>query len=66
MAELSSGQGVAIWRRIAETVGAEIASGTFAQGDRLPTEAALSRRFGVNRHTVRRAVRDLEGPGLPA
>ncbi len=64
MAELSPGPGVAIWRRIAETVGAEIASGTFAQGDKLPTEAALSRRFGVNRHTVRRAVRDLAERGL--
>lgn len=63
-ASLARGQGVALWRQIAATMEADIASGTKAAGDRLPTEAALTARFGVNRHTVRRALEDLEARGL--
>lgn len=63
-APLARGQGVALWRQIAATMEAEIARGTKAAGDRLPTEAALTARFGVNRHTVRRALEDLEARGL--
>ncbi len=33
-------------------------------GDKLPTEAALAARFGVNRHTVRRAIASLSEAGL--
>jgi len=33
-------------------------------GDRLPSEAELARQFGVNRSTVREAVRELQGNGL--
>ncbi|QUS37010.1 phosphonate metabolism transcriptional regulator PhnF [Falsirhodobacter algicola] len=54
----------AIWTSIAATLGAEIASGQRGPGDRLPTEAELSARFGVNRHTVRRALADLAARGL--
>ncbi|HWT10263.1 MAG TPA: phosphonate metabolism transcriptional regulator PhnF [Roseomonas sp.] len=63
-APLARGQGVALWRQIAATMEAEIATGTKAAGDRLPTEAALTARFGVNRHTVRRALEDMEARGL--
>ena len=63
-APLARGQGVALWRQIAATMEAEIARGTKSAGDRLPTEAALTTRFGVNRHTVRRALEDLEARGL--
>lgn len=48
-----------VWKSIAATLEAEIAGGQYRAGDRLPTEAALSARFGVNRHTVRRALADL-------
>ncbi|HHB81205.1 MAG TPA: GntR family transcriptional regulator, partial [Aliiroseovarius sp.] len=48
-----------IWKAIAETLAAEIARGHYAPGAKLPTEAQLARRFGVNRHTVRRATADL-------
>src|SRR3546814_7096206 len=30
--------------------------GTYKSGDYLPSEAQLAQRFGVNRHTLRRAV----------
>ncbi|MFM2354796.1 MAG: hypothetical protein RLZZ528_532 [Pseudomonadota bacterium] len=53
----------AIWTAIAEALGAEIAAGLYRPGDRLPTEAVLAARFGVNRHTVRRALADLAASG---
>ncbi|SPJ23921.1 phosphonate metabolism transcriptional regulator PhnF [Palleronia abyssalis] len=53
-----------IWSSIAETLRAEIAQGVRAPGARLPTEAQLSKRFGVNRHTVRRALAHLSQEGL--
>lgn len=54
----------ALWSSIAETVTAEISAGHYRPGDRLPTEAALSARFGVNRHTVRHALAALAERGL--
>jgi GntR family phosphonate transport system transcriptional regulator len=57
-------QGVALWRQIQHALEAEIASGRRKPGDRLPTEAELSARFAVNRHTVRRAMEELQGRGL--
>ncbi len=54
----------AIWSSIADTLRDEVAQGHYAPGDRLPTEAAFSQRFGVNRHTVRRALAALAEVGL--
>jgi GntR family transcriptional regulator, phosphonate transport system regulatory protein len=54
----------AIWTSIAATLTAEIAEGLYGPGDRLPTEAGLALRFGVNRHTVRRALAGLSEAGL--
>ncbi len=48
-----------VWAHIRATLAEEIAAGQYGPGDKLPTEAALARRFGVNRHTVRRALKDL-------
>lgn len=53
-----------VWRSIAETLTEEIALGRYRPGDRLPTEARLSERFGVNRHTVRRAIARMTEQGL--
>jgi GntR family transcriptional regulator, phosphonate transport system regulatory protein len=61
---LARGQGVALWRQIAATLESEIAGGAKGAGERLPTEAMLTARFAVNRHTVRRALEDLEARGL--
>lgn len=55
--------GMALWRTIETTLAAEIAAGLFRPGDRLPTEAELSRRFAVNRHTLRRAMAALADAG---
>lgn len=59
-----SAAGYAVWRLIAEELRAEILDGTYAEGVRLPSESTLASRFGVNRHTVRRAVAALADEGL--
>jgi len=56
--------GIAIWRQIAEALEKDISTGGFKPGEKMPTEAALSDRFQVNRHTVRRAIGDLTARGL--
>lgn len=48
-----------VWTAIATALRADVAEGRYGPGDKLPTEAALAARFGVNRHTVRRAVASL-------
>ena len=58
------GRGVAQWRQIADTLRAEIADNTLAPGSQLPTETRLAARFGVNRHTARRALEELSRAGL--
>jgi len=61
---LDRGAGIAVWRQIMETLKAEIVSGAFEKGSRLPPESELAARFGVNRHTVRRAIAALTGEGI--
>lgn len=56
--------GGTLWKAIAETLAGEVAGGLYPQGAKLPTEADLSARFGVNRHTVRHALADLGARGL--
>lgn len=51
-------QQVSSWLRSA------LREGTFAPGDRLPSEHELCARFGVSRVTVRRALHTLEAEGL--
>lgn len=58
------GDGIAAWKRIADGLEAEIAAGCFPRGARLPTEAQLATQYGVNRHTVRRALSALAERGL--
>ena len=53
-----------IWSSIAATLSGEIAEGMYLPGDKLPTEAQLATRFGVNRHTVRHALSALVAEGI--
>jgi GntR family phosphonate transport system transcriptional regulator len=55
--------GSLLWREIEEQLVQEIASGVYAAGQRLPIETELAERFGVNRHTVRRALSALHERG---
>ena len=53
-----------IWKSIAIVLTTDIAEGRYGAGDRLPTEAQLAAKHGVNRHTVRRALADMAEQGL--
>mgnify|MGYP006428584549 CR=1 FL=1 len=53
-----------LWTAIRDTLRDEIAAGRYSAGDQLPTEARLADRFGVNRHTVRRALAGLGEAGI--
>jgi GntR family transcriptional regulator, phosphonate transport system regulatory protein len=53
-----------IWQSIAQTLQSEIALQHYGLGGKLPTEAVLAKRFGVNRHTVRRALASLAEAGV--
>jgi len=52
------------WNRIATQLTDGIASGMHGPGSRLPAEHALAEQFGVNRHTVRRALSSMAAQGL--
>lgn len=56
--------GVALWRQIADQIRQAIGAGTLGVDGRLPTEMALSERFGVNRHTLRSAIAALVQEGV--
>ena len=53
---------------LSESVAADlrrrIAQGEWANGDRLPSEHALSEHYGVSRATIRTALQDLESRGM--
>ncbi|TDR82979.1 phosphonate metabolism transcriptional regulator PhnF [Paludibacterium purpuratum] len=61
---IERGNGVAVWRQIENTLAEEIAGGSLRAGEQLPTELQLAERFGVNRHTIRRAMATLVERGL--
>ncbi|RZM75428.1 phosphonate metabolism transcriptional regulator PhnF [Leptolyngbya iicbica] len=52
-----------IYQQIADELRQNIQDTVFQVGDRLPTEAELSQQFGVNRHTLRRAIEVLRQEG---
>lgn len=51
-------------QEIADTLRERIRSGDLKVGDRLPTQAELAEQFGVERGTVRQAVRVLQDDGF--
>jgi GntR family transcriptional regulator, phosphonate transport system regulatory protein len=56
--------GILLWRRIADELEQSIVRGAFRPGSKLPGEVDIAERFGVNRHTVRRAIAALAQRGL--
>jgi DNA-binding FadR family transcriptional regulator len=52
------------YRKVAVALLAKITDRTLSAGVRLPAEQELARQFGVNRSTVREAIRELESVGV--
>ena len=52
------------YRKVAVALLARITDRTLSAGVRLPAEQELARQFGVNRSTVREAIRELESAGV--
>src|ERR1700720_5040145 len=52
------------YQQVVEAVKNEILSGRYQRGQKLPSEAALVKRFGASRITVGRALRELRLAGL--
>ncbi len=52
------------YRKVASALLEHIVTGRLQAGDRLPPELELARQFGVNRSTVREALRELDSAGL--
>lgn len=53
-----------LYLQIADELRRNIEESVFNVGDQLPTELELSKRFGVHRHTLRRAVEVLRQEGI--
>lgn len=53
-----------LWKQIRQALRRDILGGALAPGQRIPTELELADRFRVNRHTVRRALAELQAEGL--
>lgn len=56
--------GEPIWSQISRSIEQQIVAGNLPSGTRLPTETQLAASFEVNRHTLRRALRELVRKGL--
>jgi GntR family transcriptional repressor for pyruvate dehydrogenase complex len=52
------------YRKVAAALIERITARSFSDGDRLPSETELAKQFGVNRSTVREALRELQTIGL--
>ncbi len=57
-------RGITLWRCIADDFEQMILVGKYDNGERLPAESEIAARYGVNRHTVRRAIAELGARGL--
>lgn len=53
-----------LYRQVEDRLRGEIASGNFKEGDLIPSEQELARRYGVSQGTVRKAVLNLTDKGL--
>lgn len=56
--------GVALWRRVADSIERAIVDGRYESGTKLPGEMEIAENHRVNRHTVRRALAALTERGL--
>jgi GntR family phosphonate transport system transcriptional regulator len=57
-------RGITLWRCISDDFEQLILVGKYDNGEKLPTESEIATRYGVNRHTVRRAMAELAARGM--
>jgi GntR family phosphonate transport system transcriptional regulator len=62
--EFERKRGEALWSQIAARLAQAIEQGAYKRDDKLPTEAQLAIDYGVNRHTIRRALEELAAARL--
>lgn len=60
---MKTGEKQPVWLQIHAALYHDIASGIYGKGQKIPTEAALAKRFDANRHTIRRALAKLQSQG---
>jgi len=63
-AHVSREGGAPLWRQVETLLTRAIRSGAIKPGEQLPTEFELAAHFAVNRHTIRRALANLENESL--
>ena len=61
---LKDHQGISGYQELSALFMKQIAAGVFPSGSQLPTEMEISRKYKLNRHTVRRALEVMEHEGL--
>lgn len=59
-----SGGGSALWREVKARIERDIVARRFRRDEALPSERLLAVQYGVHRHTLRRAMAELEADGL--
>ena len=52
------------WEIVRRSILDDIQEARIRPGDKLPNDLALAERFGVNRHTVRHAIKSMESDGV--
>ena len=63
MRDVNERDGISIWRQVGNALIKDIENGSLESDKRLPSSADLAARFGVNRHTVLRAISHLQAEG---
>ena len=61
---ISRDGGIACYQQLSEILIKQIGKGVFKPSEQIPTEMELSKRYKLNRHTVRQAIGRLENEGL--
>lgn len=56
--------GIPYYQQLAQILAGQIEDGVFQPGSQISTQIEMSKRYKLNRHTVRRALERLEGEGL--
>jgi len=61
---ISRDGGIACYQQLSEILIKQIGKGVFKPSEQIPTEMELSKRYKLNRHTVRQAIERLENEGF--